>query len=78
MSAEDRAIGALLGLAAGEAVGTTLEFRRPGSFEPIDDMVVGGPFDLPAGAWTRRHLDGPLPAESISDTGELDLVDQLR
>src|SRR4051812_33897327 len=37
----DRAIGALLGLAAGDAVGTTLEFERPGTFTPIDDMVGG-------------------------------------
>ena len=27
--------GALLGLAAGDALGTTLEFRAPGSFRPI-------------------------------------------
>lgn len=29
----DRARGALLGLAAGDAVGTTLEFRPPGTFD---------------------------------------------
>ena len=39
----DRFRGCLLGLAAGDALGTTLEFKRPGSFEPIDDMVGGGP-----------------------------------
>ena len=39
-----RAIGALLGLAVGDAVGTTLEFKPPGTFEPITDMVGGGPF----------------------------------
>ena len=44
--------GALLGLAAGDAVGTTLEFRPPGSFTPNDDMVGGGPFNLQAGQWT--------------------------
>lgn len=32
MNELDRAIGALLGLAVGDAVGTTLEFRTPGSF----------------------------------------------
>ena len=45
----DRAIGALLGLAVGDAVGTTLEFRAPGTFTPIDDMVGGGPFGLQRG-----------------------------
>ena len=41
--------GALFGLAAGDAVGTTLEFRQPGTFQPIDDMVGGGPFGLAPG-----------------------------
>lgn len=36
--------GCLLGLAVGDALGTTLEFRPPGALEPIDDMVGGGPF----------------------------------
>ena len=31
--------GSLLGLAIGDAVGTTLEFRAPGSFAPLDDIV---------------------------------------
>ena len=44
--------GALLGLAVGDAVGTTLEFKAPGSFAPIDDMVGGGPFHLKPGQWT--------------------------
>jgi len=30
----DRYRGAMLGLAAGDAVGTTLEFKPPGSFVP--------------------------------------------
>ncbi len=40
----DRFRGCLLGLAAGDAVGTTIEFCRPGTFSPINDMVGGGPF----------------------------------
>ena len=48
----DRFRGCLLGLAAGDALGTTLEFKRPGSFEPIDDMVGGGPHRLQTGQWT--------------------------
>lgn len=48
----DRYRGALLGLATGDALGTTLEFRPPGSFTPIDDMVGGGPFHLNPGEWT--------------------------
>ncbi len=44
--------GALLGLAVGDALGTTLEFKAPGSFAPIDDIVGGGPLGLWPGEWT--------------------------
>jgi len=44
--------GCLLGLAVGDAVGTTLEFKPPGTFEPVTDMVGGGPFRLQPGQWT--------------------------
>ena len=48
----DRFRGCLLGLAAGDALGTTLEFETPGTFDEIDDMVGGGPFGLEPGQWT--------------------------
>ena len=46
---QDRSRGALLGLAIGDAIGTTLEFRPPGSFRPLTDMVGGGHFCLKKG-----------------------------
>ena len=52
ISIADHYRGALLGLAVGDAVDTTLEFKSPGSFAPIDDMMSGGPFHLQAGQWT--------------------------
>lgn len=52
ISLQARYRGALLGLAAGDAVGTTLEFKPPGSFAPITDMIGGGPFGLKPGEWT--------------------------
>jgi ADP-ribosyl-[dinitrogen reductase] hydrolase len=48
----DRAKGALVGLAVGDALGTTVEFKPRGTFPPVADMVGGGAFELPAGAWT--------------------------
>ena len=78
MTSEDRAVGALLGLAVGDAVGTTLEVREPGTFAPITDLVGGGPFRLPAGAWTDDTSMALCLAESIVDTGDMDLTDQLR
>jgi ADP-ribosylglycohydrolase len=52
MERKERYRGSLLGLAAGDAVGTTLEFRSPGSFTPINDIQGGGPFNLQTGEWT--------------------------
>jgi ADP-ribosylglycohydrolase len=37
----DRYRGCLIGLAVGDALGTTLEFKKPGTFKPIKDMVEG-------------------------------------
>ena len=77
-TARDRAVGALAGLAVGDAVGTTVEFRRPGSFEPLTDLVGGGPFHLAPGQWTDDTSMALCLAESILDTGTLDPADQLR
>jgi ADP-ribosyl-[dinitrogen reductase] hydrolase len=74
----DRAIGALVGLACGDAVGTTLEFKRPGTFAPIDDMVGGGPFRLRPGEWTDDTSMALCLAESLLDRGDHDPADQMR
>jgi ADP-ribosylglycohydrolase len=69
--------GALLGLAAGDALGTTLEFRSPGSFAPITDMVGGGPFGLQPGEWTDDTSLALCLAESLIERRGFDPVDQL-
>lgn len=48
----NRAVGTLVGLAIGDALGTTLEFKPPGTFKPLTDMVGGGQFFLKKGQWT--------------------------
>ena len=73
-----RYCGALLGLAAGDALGTTLEFQPLGCFEPIDDMVGGGPFDLTPGQWTDDTSMALCLAESLCECGGFDASDQLR
>jgi len=72
-----RARGALLGLAAGDALGTTLEFTRPGEFQPIDDMVGGGPFNLQPGEWTDDTSMALCLAESLLESNGFDPYDQL-
>ncbi|MEA2285073.1 MAG: hypothetical protein QOJ21_1116 [Solirubrobacteraceae bacterium] len=74
---QDRFRGALLGLAAGDAVGTTVEFSPPGTFAPITDMTGGGPFRLPAGAWTDDTSMALCLAESLVERRGFDPVDQL-
>jgi len=75
---EDRFLGCLLGLAAGDALGTTLEFKPPGSFTPISDMVGGGPFELEAGQWTDDTSMALCLAESLIETGRFDPGDQMK
>lgn len=75
--ARDRYRGSLLGLAVGDALGTTLEFRPPGTFEPIDDMIGGGPFHLEPGEWTDDTSMALCLAESLIERGGFDPVDQL-
>lgn len=70
--------GALLGLAAGDALGTALEFARPGSFTPIDDMVGGGPFGLEPGQWTDDTSMALCLAESLIECRGFDARDQIQ
>ncbi len=70
--------GSLLGLAVGDALGTALEFKQPGTFEPIDDMIGGGPFDLKAGEWTDDTSMALCLAESLIETKRFDPQDQLK
>ena len=76
-SLEDRFQGCLLGLAVGDAVGTTLEFRPPGTFEPIDDMVGGGPFCLKPGEWTDDTSMALCLADSLVQCRGFDARDQM-
>ncbi len=74
----ERFRGCLLGLAAGDALGTTLEFEQPGSFEPIDDMVGGGPFELQPGQWTDDTSMALCLATSLVERDGFDARDQMR
>jgi len=73
-----RARGALLGLAAGDAVGTTVEFKHRGTFEPVTDMIGGGPFRLSPGQWTDDTSMALCLATSLVECGGFDAGDQMR
>ena len=72
----DRARGCLLGLAIGDAIGTTVEFKPRGTFTPLTDMVGGGPFRLQAGEWTDDTSMALCLGASLIAKG-FDLHDQI-
>lgn len=69
--------GCLLGLATGDAVGTTVEFEYPGTFSPVTDMVGGGPFNLRPGEWTDDTSMALCLAESLLECQGFDARDQM-
>ena len=71
-----RGLGSLFGLAVGDALGTTLEFKPRDSYPPLLDMVGGGPFRLEPGQWTddtamALALGDSLVAHPHLDEGDL-------
>ena len=77
MKQQARFRGCLLGLATGDAVGTVLEFKTPGSFTPIEDMVGGGPFRLRPGQWTDDTSMALCLAASLAEKQAFDPADQM-
>ena len=74
---EQRYIGALAGLACGDAVGTTLEFSARDSQPSLTDMTGGGPFRLRAGEWTDDTSMALCLAESLIIKSGFDARDQM-
>lgn len=72
----DKYHGALLGMAAGDALGTTVEFKPRGTFTPLTSIVGGGPFRLQAGEWTDDTSMALCLADSLIACKGMDLADQ--
>jgi ADP-ribosyl-[dinitrogen reductase] hydrolase len=72
-----RYTGCLIGLAVGDALGTTVEFRAPGTFIPVTTIVGGGPFRLKAGEWTDDTSMALCLAESLISCKDFDARDQM-
>lgn len=69
--------GCLLGLAVGDAVGTTAEFRPRGTFPTVTGMNGGGPFGLAPGQWTDDTSMALCLAESLLARDGFDARDQM-
>ena len=73
----DRARGALIGLAVGDALGTTLEFTARDA-EPLHTEMTGeGPFDLAAGEWTDDTAMALALAKSLTHCRGFDPADVM-
>lgn len=77
MDLEDRYTGSLLGLACGDALGTTLEFSSPGNLQTILEIEGGGPFQLPPGYWTDDTSMAMCLSESLLACGGFSAQDQM-
>lgn len=73
----ERFLGCLAGLAVGDALAAHTQFRKPGTFGNVGDLLGGGPFDLPRGAWTDDTAMALLLAESLLECGGFDAHDQV-
>jgi len=73
-----RYLGCMLGLAVGDAVGTTVEFKAPGTFPLVRDMVGGGPFGLQPGEWTDDTSMALCLAQSLVSCKGFNAHDQIK
>ena len=77
-STQDRALGALVGLAVGDAFGTTLEFQDRDSQPLHTEMVGGGVFDLEPGQWTDDTSMAIALAESLVAHPTFNAIDLMQ
>lgn len=69
-----RAVGALIGLAIGDALGAPLEGLPPAPF-PVMEMVGGGIHNVAAGQYTDDTLQASALAETLIERGGFDPED---
>ncbi|MER2635051.1 MAG: ADP-ribosylglycohydrolase family protein [Rhizobiaceae bacterium] len=72
-----RAIGSLLGLAIGNALGAPLNGKDRDTHEPITDVIGDGPRNLKPGEWTNDVSMALAVSASLLKCGELDESDLM-
>ena len=76
-SVRERFLGALLGLATGDAVAAATQYRRRGTFTAVGDLLGGGPFGLPRGGWSDDTAMALCLADSLLAVDGFDPHDQV-
>ncbi len=74
----DRALGALLGLAVGDALGAVIEFSAKPRLARLSDLESGGPHRLQRGQWTDDTAMALALADSLQHDPALDAGDLMR
>lgn len=77
MRRQDRYRGCLLGLAAGDAAGSTVKSLARGGFAPLTGLVGGGPLGLARGQWTDATAMALCLGESLLARQGFDATDQM-
>jgi ADP-ribosyl-[dinitrogen reductase] hydrolase len=80
MNKVDNFLGCLVGLAVGDALGTTLEFTtyKQAQENLVTDIVGGGPFNLPPGCWTDDTSMALCIADSLIEKKNFDAIDIMK
>ena len=74
---KNRAIGCMVGLVVGDALGASIEFMRRDTYEPVTGMRGGGPYNLNPGEFTDDTSMALALADTIIATGTVDKVDLM-
>jgi ADP-ribosylglycohydrolase len=72
-----RFVGALVGLAVGDALAAATQDQKPGTFTAVSELTGGGPFNLPRGAWSDDTAMALCLAESLLACAGFDPRDQI-
>jgi len=75
---KDRGRGCLIGLAIGDALGTSVEFKERDTYDPVTRMRGGGAFNLQPGEWTDDTSMALALARSIISYKGINQVDILK
>lgn len=75
---QDRALGAFVGLAVGDALGAPVEFKEPGEFKPVTDYAYSYVWQIQPGYWTDDTSMALCLAESIIHKNTVDPDDILQ
>ena len=77
MDKKSRFRGSMIGLATGDALGATIEFKMAGTYPLMTDIIGGGFLKLKPRQWTDDTTMALCLAESLMECNGFDAYDQM-